>query len=466
VPRTFILAFSLLGLVLLGNIIPLICHLVGGDGVVLFLTSAASSAVLCLAALLFLLGVYSLTRRYNDLLHCLAEKVLSVHSASSLDTVLQVVAREACCLIGANLAVLRLTVEDNHEQARTVASLSDRYAAWRNCDNGLLEQGLCDLVCQTNRPARLTQAELEVHPLWSRARDDSAQLPLRGWLAAPLVSRSGRNIGLISLSDRNVGEFTAQDEAILVQLARLASVAIENALLSRQLRQADLHKDAFLAMLAHELRNPLAPLRNAAQVLRLRDDPVTVQWASDLVDRQVEHLTRLIADLLDTSKLTHGKVRLQCQRLDLVSLVRTTAEDHRAELERAGLTLQFDLPARGAVSIRGDPTRLAQVLGNLLHNAGKFTDAPGQVTVRLARTESRAVVSVEDTGVGIEPALLPRVFDALTQADNSLDRTEGGLGLGLAVVKGLVELHGGGVSVHSAGPRHGARFDFWLPIEE
>jgi signal transduction histidine kinase len=280
------------------------------------------------------------------------------------------------------------------------------------------------------------------------------------------VSRSGRNIGLIQLADRFRGEFTAQDEAILMQLARLASAAVENTRLSSKLLEADQHRDQFLAMLAHELRNPLAPLRNAVQMLQLRDDdPETVHWARDLIDRQVQHIAHMVADMIDASRLARGKVQFQFQRLDLAALVRTTVDDQRGDLEKAGLALQVELPA-GEVWIQGDPTRLAQALGNLLHNASKFTEPGGQVTVRVVRTGSRAAITVEDTGMGIEPALLPRLFDVLTQADHSLERSKGGLGLGLAVVKGLVELHGGGVSVDSEGLHRGARFSFWLPTQE
>src|SRR5262249_32136578 len=142
--------------------------------------------------------------------------------------------------------------------------------------------------------------------------------PLRGWLAAPFVSHGGRNLGLIQLSDRLEGDFTEEDESILTQLARIASVAIENVRLTERLREADRQKDDFMAMLAHELRNPLAPVRNAAQILKMRgDDARTVEWASDLVERQSQHVVRLVEDLLDTSRIARGKVQLRRQRLNL-----------------------------------------------------------------------------------------------------------------------------------------------------
>jgi signal transduction histidine kinase len=243
---------------------------------------------------------------------------------------------------------------------------------------------------------------------------------------------------------------------------RTAELARANAALA----EADRRKDDFLAMLGHELRNPLAPIRNALQLLRLRgSDPNTLAWTQDILDRQVRHMTRLVDDLLDASRIARGKVQLRKERLDLAALVRSTAEDHRPGLEQGGLALNLEL-CPGPVWVEGDATRLAQVLGNLLANAGKFTDSGGRVTVRLRREEAlrRAVVSVTDTGIGIEPGMLGKVFESFAQADRSIERSRGGLGLGLALVKGLVELHGGGVAVASAGLGCGAEFTFWMPL--
>src|SRR5262249_10859341 len=158
-------------------------------------------------------------------------------------------------------------------------------------------------------------------------------------------------------------------------------------------------KDEFLAMLGHELRNPLAPIRNALQVLRLRGgEPATVTWSTDLLDRQVRHLARLIDDLLNVTRLGRGKILLRPENVGLARLVAATAEDHRLTLEAAGLKLQVEVPSQ-PLPIVGDPTRLAQVIGNLLHNAGKFTDPGGRVTIRAGRDEQqgRAVVTVADT---------------------------------------------------------------------
>jgi signal transduction histidine kinase len=232
------------------------------------------------------------------------------------------------------------------------------------------------------------------------------------------------------------------------------------------LQEENRRKDEFLATLGHELRNPLAPIRNALHVLNLSEpDRQTLEWVKGVVERQVRHMTRLVDELLEVTRIARGKMQLDCQSLDLGTLLRATAEDFRTVLEEAGLTLHVQLHAE-PVGVAGDSVRLTQVVANLLQNALKFTDAGGQVTVELTvdREKQRAVVTVRDTGIGIEPDMLPRVFETFTQADRSLERSRGGLGLGLALVKGLVELHGGEVRAASEGPGRGSAFTFWLPV--
>jgi two-component system CheB/CheR fusion protein len=235
----------------------------------------------------------------------------------------------------------------------------------------------------------------------------------------------------------------------------------------RALKAADRHKDAFLAMLAHELRNPLGPVRNAVQYLR-QMGPVDARLteARDMIDRQVGHMARLVDDLLDATRIAQGKILLRVERCDLTAVARQTAEDFRSVLEGSGVRLTVEVPP-AAVWVDGDCTRLAQIVGNLLHNAHKFTNPGGSVTVRLAEDpDRRAVLSVRDTGIGIDPAVLPHVFEVFSQADESLERERGGLGLGLALVKGLADLHNGTVEASSAGPGRGSEFVVRLPLAE
>jgi PAS domain S-box-containing protein len=254
--------------------------------------------------------------------------------------------------------------------------------------------------------------------------------------------------------------------------------------LAETLAETDRRKDEFLAMLAHELRNPLSAIGNAAHLLkRLVPDEPRLQRARETIERQVTHQARMLDDLLNVSRLAYGKIPLQDQRLDLVRLVRDTTEDHRRDLEEAGLALDLELP-EAPLWVRGDPTRLAQVLDNLLNNAAKFTEAGGKVGVQVFRCSgvqegppkdlntrtpehlnTWAAITVRDTGVGISPELLPHIFETFTQADRSLDRSQGGLGLGLALVKGLIERQGGEVQAESAGPGQGAAFTIRLPLE-
>jgi two-component system CheB/CheR fusion protein len=236
------------------------------------------------------------------------------------------------------------------------------------------------------------------------------------------------------------------------------------------LREAARHKDEFLAMLGHELRNPLAPIRNCLYVLGMPNvTGAQAQRALATLDRQVVHLTRLVDDLLDVSRISQGKILLRKERLDLAELVRSTVEDHRGALLAAGLALEMELPPE-PVWVNGDPTRLSQALGNVLHNAMKFTDRGGRVRVRVFSQEDRsgpegaAVVAVEDTGIGIELDVLGRLFEPFSQAPPGIDRSRGGLGLGLALVRRLVELHGGSVEASSGGSGRGTEIRLRLPV--
>ncbi len=232
------------------------------------------------------------------------------------------------------------------------------------------------------------------------------------------------------------------------------------------LEEASRRKDEFLAMLAHELRNPLAPLRNALHVLGRRGsaDPAFAQ-SREMMERQVRHLARIVDDLLDVSRIMRRKIQLRPERLDLGRLVRTAALDHRDIFQQAALDLDVDVPEL-PVWVMGDSIRLSQILSNLLHNASKFTDAGGRVSIHLTvASGGKAEIAVRDTGIGIGPDMLSHLFEPFAQADRSLDRSKGGLGLGLALVKGLAELHGGEVHAASAGPGCGAEFAVRLPVE-
>jgi PAS domain S-box-containing protein len=230
------------------------------------------------------------------------------------------------------------------------------------------------------------------------------------------------------------------------------------------LREVDRKKDEFLAMLAHELRNPLAPIRNGIELLRYAVPPEErLDRILAMLGRQTTHLTRLVDDLLDVSRITQNKITLKRETLRLGDLVLEVVNDVRADFDRGEIQLACALPP-GEIWVDGDRTRLAQALGNLLHNAMKFSRPGGHAWVRLGVVQGRAELCVEDDGMGIEAGMMPVIFEPFAQAAQSAERTQGGLGLGLALVKGLVALHGGSVSAHSAGQGEGARFTIRLPI--
>jgi signal transduction histidine kinase len=230
------------------------------------------------------------------------------------------------------------------------------------------------------------------------------------------------------------------------------------------LRESGRRKDEFLAMLAHELRNPLAPIRNAAQVLRLLGTSGADQlWALGVIERQAQHLTRLVDDLLDVSRITQGKIALRTESVDLATAVQRAIEGSRSTIEERGQRLHASVPSE-PLPVSGDLTRLIQVVGNLLHNASKYTPEGGNIWIEASAESDRAVVRVRDDGIGLPAELIPHVFDLFTQADRSLDRSQGGLGIGLTLVRRLVELHGGEVEARSAGPGRGSEFTVSLPL--
>jgi signal transduction histidine kinase len=254
----------------------------------------------------------------------------------------------------------------------------------------------------------------------------------------------------------------------LARLRRESEAVLEQS--ERELREADRRKDEFLALLAHELRNPLAPIRTGLELIRLSGDtPQSVRRVRSMMERQVTQMVRLIDDLLDVSRITSGKIVLQRAPTPLVDLLQTVIDAHRAAIEAAGLELSVDWPdADAAVDV--DPIRFVQILSNVLHNATKFTAAPGKIHVAAevqARDGSRGrivAITIADTGIGISTEMLPRVFELFTQAERPTERAHGGLGIGLALARRLVELHGGEITAESEGPGRGSVFQVTIPL--
>ncbi|MGZ5001254.1 MAG: ATP-binding protein [Methylomonas sp.] len=229
------------------------------------------------------------------------------------------------------------------------------------------------------------------------------------------------------------------------------------------LLEADRRKDEFLAMLAHELRNPLAPIQNAAQLLKMHaTTDAKLTWCHEVIDRQVTHMTKLLDDLLDVARIMLGKVRLKTERVDLNEMIDNAVEASRPLIESRQQVLTI-AQAKTPQWLEGDRIRLVQVLSNLLNNAAKYTGEGGHISLSAKTAGSDAVIEVQDSGIGIAPEILPQIFDLFTQADHSLAHSQGGLGIGLTLVRQLVELHGGKVTAESAGMGQGSLFTVRLP---
>jgi signal transduction histidine kinase len=279
-------------------------------------------------------------------------------------------------------------------------------------------------------------------------------------LAVPLVVQ-GRITGALFVGALPGRTFSVDEVRVAGTFADLAAGAVANAELFDEMQRTNRAKDEFLAMLGHELRNPLNAIGSAASLLGLgAGGPEMAERARAVIHRQVQHLGRIVEDLLDVSRVTSGKVVLLRQPTDLGELATGALASWRAagRFARHRVTL-----AAEPVWINADPTRLEQVLGNLLANALKYTPAGGAITVRVAADGERARLDVEDTGAGIPAELLPRIFELFMQGERTLDRAQGGLGIGLTLTRALVEMHGGTVEAHSAGSGRGATFTIRLP---
>ncbi|MGE3547544.1 MAG: ATP-binding protein, partial [Kofleriaceae bacterium] len=272
----------------------------------------------------------------------------------------------------------------------------------------------------------------------------------------------------LAITAQTVFEGDARDPVRLVGIASDVTERKHTEAILREreerLRDSDRRKDEFLAVLSHELRNPLAPVRTGLEIIRLAgNSPAAVEQLRAMMERQLGHMVRLIDDLLDVSRITSGKIRLQRQTVELSTLLSTAIESARAAIAEKQLALSVDMPAARIV-LEVDPTRFIQVVSNVLHNAIKFTEPSGNIAIRAEATDDEVVLAVTDSGVGITPSMLPRVFDLFSQDDHSvMQRSNSGLGIGLALARRLVELHGGSIEARSDGHGHGATFEIRVP---
>ena len=386
----------------------------------------------------------------------LADASLAIASALSLGDVLQMITDQAARVINAEFALIWLQAEGN-TQTRTIRATSAGKDIPSEIDEKS-ERALETIAAKIHGTIRLTGETFR------NVSGGQIFTGVRTVIAAPLQQREGGTIGVLMLAEKASAEFSVDDEAVLTQLAQMASAAVQNARLYREAQDANRAKDDFLATLAHELRTPMTGILGWVQMLK---EDATVDDDATLAIRMIETSTRvqarLVEDLLDVSRIIAGKLRVDRAPVELAPVVEAVVETFRARAEESNVKLDVTIEER-PLSVFGDETRLHQVIWNLLSNAIKFTPDNGSVRLELSCLESRAMLRVTDTGRGISPEFLPHVFERFRQADNTTTRSQSGLGLGLAIVRHLVELHGGEVSVESAGLNKGSTFIITLPL--
>jgi signal transduction histidine kinase/DNA-binding response OmpR family regulator len=304
------------------------------------------------------------------------------------------------------------------------------------------------------------------HPLHANDIGAATDFAINSLTIVPLSAR-GRTLGALLLGVGPSGRQIDSDAlSMATDLAGRASVALDNAQLYAKIQEEDRRKDEFLAMLAHELRNPLAPISNAIYVLQACDkDSSKREWAIGVIGRQLKQLVRLVDDLLDVSRITRGKIDLKIEVIDVGKVVAAAVETSRPFIDAFEHTLNVLLPPE-PLALKGDFARVAQILANLINNAAKYTDKGGRVSLTAALEGTEVVFRVRDTGMGIPPELLSHIFEPFTQLDQTLDRSQGGLGIGLTLVRRLVEMQGGRVFACSEGPNRGSEFAVRLPAAE
>jgi len=389
----------------------------------------------------------------------LADAAVRVTASLSLtrplpDT-LQLVTELGREVVGANAALLTALPDADGGFGLRIEACAEGTGEEAGLDLALAERLQVE-VERTGATVRLDRAEL------ARGNPTPGPIP-NGAMAVPIAGRDGRPLGVLRFADRFDGEFGAEDEAVAVQMASMAAVALENSDLVQRIREEDQRKDEFLATLAHELRNPLAPIANSLELLRYADqDGRLLQHARGTMERQMGQMVHLIDDLLDASRISRGKLALRRELVVLQTVILHALEAARPALDRTVQAVELDLPET-PVWLDADPTRLTQIFTNLLDNAAKYSEPGGCVTVTAVPHADTVTVHVTDTGLGIPADKLATIFEMFSQVDQSIEKSAGGLGIGLALVRGLVEMHGGRIEAASGGVGKGTEMRVTLP---
>lgn len=402
--------------------------------------------------------------RRAEQLQKLAAAAIAISAASDSEQALQVITDSARELLGAQQAIALFT-KSRHPAEREHIQVFTAFTEESGCRNQRydLESCMDTSVARGRAPTRLTEAEVRAHPDWAILKNLKLP-PIREMIAVPLIGRDSRHMGVIYLSDKQGTPFTPEDEAILVQLAQMAMAATEN-ILNAEARQANRAKDQFIAVLSHELRTPLTPaLATLSMLMQDGRLPQDVRDDLTLVNRNVELEARLIDDLLDLTRIIRGKIEMRMEPVDAHDILRRALGICQPDILAKDLHVTIRLTA-GSHHVKADPTRLQQIFWNLIKNAVKFTPANGCIQVASANPRQGWVeFSIADSGIGIDAEVLPKIFTAFEQGKSTITRQFGGLGLGLAITKALVDPHGGRISAASQGPGYGATFALELPL--
>lgn len=393
----------------------------------------------------------------------LAQASIAVNSEISIDNMLQAVTDAALDILDSHQAVAVFLDPRPGRVAgpRTFVALTERHERWRG-RRVQIDALLQSTMLHDQRATRLTAEQLSAHPQGSLFAQIDAPPVGGGIVAAPLTSRAGQRIGFVYAADPIEGHYTSDDEAVAVHVAQMASIAIENALFDEE-REANRLKEEFLSTLSHELRTPLNAILGWTQLMRMDPTGTEVGHGIEVIERNAKAQARLIEDLLDVSRIATGKLRLNTTRLAIEPLVRDVCDSSRPAADAKKITMTV-AASENCCFVEGDADRLRQVLTNLLTNAIKFTPPGGCVSVSVGADGAFSQIQVTDNGCGIDATFLPFVFERFLQFDSSSTRRQGGLGIGLSIVRHIVQLHGGSVAAYSGGTGRGSTFTIKLPL--
>lgn len=348
---------------------------------------------------------------------------------------------------------------DQESTLQLIASEGIPLHQWSKVQVLSLGQSYSGAIASSRVSILADHQRLSEDPLGSELRE----MGLRAFAGYPLIGRDGSVLGTFAIASTTSDQYSSAECEFLQSISHFLSLAWDRLHFVNRLREADQRKDEFLATLAHELRNPLAPIRNGLQILRLAgDDQATIARTQSIMERQIDQMARLIEDLMDLSRISRGKIELKSQPVFISEFLQIAVETSRPLIEQRSHHLTLKL-AQEPIMVLADDTRMAQVFANLLNNAAKYTESGGQIHLIVRPHPDTVEVTISDNGMGIAPFMLPRVFDMFSQVDRSLEKSHSGLGIGLNIVKRLVEMHGGTIFVTSPGQGQGSTFTVRLP---